>query len=170
MFTKTNLMILTVLSMFSASSYARIGETEAESKIRYGNLVNEAGVNMMPILSGAVHHIYVYQGWNIKVAFVNGKAVRMRYFKHSATMEIKNDEALAILEGEANGGQWQEKRNFSFGNILFSKVWVNTNGSVAYIEGLGGMFLVVDTPAAQAFIQAKKAADEQQRKAAIPKF
>ena len=156
--------------MVSASSYARIGETEVESETRYGKPVNEAMSKMSPILSGAVNHIYVYQGWNIKVAFVNGKAVRMHYFKRSVPMTIKDDEAQAVLAGEANGGQWQEKRNIRWNDLLFSKVWVNTNGSVASIEGLGGMLLVVDTPAAQAFAQAKKVADEQQRKAAIPKF
>ena len=154
----------------SLNSQARIGETEAKSEQRYGKPANEALSRMMPILAGAVNHSYSYQGWLIKAAFVNGSAVRIHYFKRSAQMEIKNDEAKAILEGEANGGQWQEKRNFSFGNVVYSKVWVNTNGSIASFEGLGNMLFVVDTPAAQAFIQAKKAADEQQRKAAIPKF
>ena len=159
----------TVLVAASLNSQARIGEMEAECEARYGKPVNEA-LKMHPILDGAVNHSYSYQGWNVKAAFVNGKAVRIHYNKVATPLELKDDEIQAILTGEANGGQWQEKRNFSFGNVVYSKAWVNTNSNVASIKGPGGMIFVVDTPAAQAFAQAKKAADEQQRKAAIPKF
>jgi len=159
-----------VLVVASLNSQARIGETEAESEKRYGKPVNEAMSKMSPILSGAVNHIYVYQGWNIKTAFVNGKAVRMHYFKHTVPMTIKDDEAKAVLEGEANGGQWEVKKNVNWNNLVVSKAWANTNGAVAYVEGLGGMLMVVDTPAAVAFAQAKKAEDEQKRKANIPMF
>ncbi len=159
-----------VLMMGALECQARIGETEAESQQRYGKPVNETIANVMPILDGAVHHTYLYQGWHIRAAFAGGKTVRMHYFKRAAPMGIKEDEAQAIRDGEALGGRWSEVMVFKWYDTIFSRAWVNTNRCIAYFSGIGSMLFVVDSPAAQAFIQAKKEADEQKRKATIPKF
>ena len=165
-----HLILGAVLVAGALECQARIGETEAECQQRYGKPVNQAMADMMPILNGAVNHSYSYQGWNIRVAFVNGKAVRVYYSKLSAPMEIKADEVKAILEGEANGGKWEEKLKLTWNGTLFAKAWLNTNGSIGHFEGICNILFIVDTPDAQAFFKAKKEADEQKRKGAIPKF
>lgn len=47
--------------------------------------------------------------------------------------------------------------------------WVNTNGSIAYSEGMGISF-VAESPLAEAFRQAQKSDTDAQRKKSIPKF
>jgi len=66
-------------------SDARIGETTLQCVARYGPPKDTPSSKMMdknsPLLEGAIHHIYEYQGWKIRAAFLqlDGPAVRVEY-------------------------------------------------------------------------------------------
>ena len=80
-----------ILSLAVAGSvFGRIGETPIQFADRYGrpkdtNLTAIMDKNS-PLVEGAVHHTYEYQGWKIRAAFfqLNGPAVRMDFQKTSA--------------------------------------------------------------------------------------
>jgi hypothetical protein len=166
------LVVLVMIVVASpASTFARLGETEAECLNRYG----KSATTFAPLLDGAINHQYNYQGWRIRVAFINGKAARLSYHKtgeSGGSLYIQPDEAQAILAGEVGGGQWKEKTNLTINPIAAMnkpKTWKNTNGNIAYLEAMKTA-LVVETPEVEAFIKAQREEKEQQRKASTPKF
>jgi len=194
------LLVVMMTMAFPAPTFARLGETKAECQERYDNLGSElsfdsismllAGVYewseedslshpLLPILKGASNLAYDYQGWCIKVAFVDGKAVKIAYLKYigghytsyreTQGQPIEPYEVLAILDGEAGGGTWEKS---SSGESVF----YNTNGSLARLIAKRKTLLIT-TPDVKAFVaeQQKKAEqrkmDEQQKmKEALPKF
>ena len=68
------------------------------------------------MIDGAVGHTYQFQGWYIRTAFVEGRAVLIKYSKiitKDVLPTIQDDELRAILAGEAGGGQWRPQSNAS---------------------------------------------------------
>ncbi len=169
------LIVLVMIIVASPiSTFARLGETEAECLNRYG----KSATTFAPLLDGAINREYNYQGWRIRAAFINGKAVRLEYRRTGKTAEsprIQPDEAQAVLAGEAGEGQWKEKSNSINPIASFldtqsrPKTWKNTNGNIAYFT-VAKLALVVETPEAEAFTKAYREEKEQQRKASTPKF
>jgi hypothetical protein len=87
---------------------------------------------------------------------------------------LKDDEAAAILEGEAGGGKWTDQRELNPSKALVKIIsqatrWVNTNTNIAYF-GIARQNLVVETPEVEALLNAQKEQQEKQRKGSIPKF
>ncbi len=157
-----------VVVMMPLVTMARLGETEGECSARYGE--SSKAVEALPLLGGATTLQYKYQGWMIRAAFVDGVAVRILYHKLLApnvAPKIFDDEAKVILQGEAGGGQWREVSPGLFLVASGMKNWQNSNGRTAK---LFVNQMTVDSPEAQAFIQARKAQKEAQRKASIPHF
>ena len=78
------LVSLTAL-LIAISANARIGETAIQFVDRYGTpkdtLSSKIYDKNSPMLEGAVHHTYEYQGWRIRAAFLqlDGPAVRMDF-------------------------------------------------------------------------------------------
>jgi hypothetical protein len=99
--------ILFVLSIAIVPTLdARIGETAIQFVDRYGAPEDTASSKIMdksfPLLEGAVHHTYEYQGWKIRAAFLqlDGPAVRMDYQKIVTTgvnPTIQDYELRAIM-------------------------------------------------------------------------
>ena len=82
---------------------ARLDETEEQSRQRYGEpMAKETDpLTYAPMIEGAVHHTYKYQGWRMQAAFVEGKTVRISYMKIGGKNDrptIQDAEVLAILE------------------------------------------------------------------------
>src|ERR1051325_9849644 len=84
--------LLTRAALFAATAscatgYARIGETTIQFSDRYAPAKDSAAAKendkRSPLVEGAIHHHYQYQGWNIRAAFlqVNAPAIRMEYQK-----------------------------------------------------------------------------------------
>ncbi len=172
--------VLALLFCAACSASARLDETEEQSKQRYGepSKDSEPMLNSFPIIKGAVHHAYKYQGWMIECAFVDGKAVKIIYFKlggKDVKSTIQDDELLAILAGESGAGKWQMKQKpknnapFQLMPGLNEIEFLNSNGNKALLE-FGRSRVVLEAPAAAAFIKARDAAKEEQRKVNIPKF
>src|SRR6266576_5861272 len=84
------LVSLTAL-LVAISANARIGETPIQFVDRYGAPKDTASSKILdkslPLLEGAVHHTYEYQGWKISAAFLrlDSPAVRMDYQKIDMT-------------------------------------------------------------------------------------
>ncbi len=175
------LIILVMIIVASpVSTFARLGETKAECQQRYGNpeqLLSNTVVygftqdipieslygETTPILEGAETIAYRYNNWLIKIAFVNGKAVRIVYLKYSrygtTPLEITAMEEDAILVAEG----WTTDDTGS---------WRNTNGNTARHQDncISRRILVVETPEAEAFIKAQQDKEEQWLKDSLPKF
>lgn len=82
------LRIVAVALIFSSSAaFARIGETTLQFVARYGPPKDTPSSKIYdknsPLVEGAIHHVYEYQGWKIRAAFLqlDGPAVRMDYSK-----------------------------------------------------------------------------------------
>src|SRR2546423_1087776 len=92
-----------LVACFSAE--ARIGETPIQFVDRYGAPKDTPSSKIYdknsPLLEGAVHHIYEYQGWKIRAAFLqaDGPAIRMDFQKLGPDMRIKDYELDAIMKG-----------------------------------------------------------------------
>lgn len=109
-------------------AFARLGETEAECTKRYGKPVNAPySTNLMQrlndrahggtylstlridgFLSGASNVVYEYDGWRIRVGFLDGKAERIEYQKiaeKGGSWSINDEEIDAILVAEGGGSR-----------------------------------------------------------------
>ena len=82
------LLIVTILwYLLVALADARIGETPIQFADRYGapkdSSLTKISEPQFPLIEGAIHHTYEYQGWKIRAAFLqlDGPAVRMDYQK-----------------------------------------------------------------------------------------
>ena len=171
-------MILFLTMVMNFSVDARIGDTEFQSSQRYGPFnKNDSNDKIFPILSEisqSVTRTFHYKGWLIRAAFFNGRTIRINYSKKNS-QPIQKDEIIAILEGEAQGGDWKDypKSLNPLTRIQqavqFRDKWINSNGDVAYIQG-GGYQLTVDSATVEKLIQRQKENKERERKTSIPKF
>src|SRR5437016_5354033 len=77
---------------------ARIGDTPIQFLDRYGTPKDTPSSKIYdknsPVLEGAVHHTYEYQGWRIRAAFLqlDGPAVRMDFQELGPEIQIKEYE------------------------------------------------------------------------------
>ena len=65
-----------------------LGATADQFVARYGAPQDSPGLDKnFPLLEGAIHHTYAYQGWRIRAAFLppDGPAVRMDYSEDDQT-------------------------------------------------------------------------------------
>lgn len=106
--------ICAALALFPAQVSARLGETEAQSQARYGAPAPElAAPTDKPLIEGAKEVIYHFQGWRIRVAFLNNLAARMEYAhvpENGAPKQITEEEVTAILAAEKGTFSWREEK------------------------------------------------------------
>src|SRR5438105_4463991 len=87
----------------TATSQARIGETALQFVDRYGPPKDTPSSKILdknsPLVDGAIHHVYEYQDWKIRAAFLqlDGTAVRVDYSKLGPDVTIKDYELGAIM-------------------------------------------------------------------------
>jgi hypothetical protein len=166
--------------VLSPMAFARLGETIETNQARYGNPVKNIRDTISPILKAATNKTYHYQGWQIRIGYINDHAVRMFYArlpKSGETQVLKPDEIEAILKAELHGGKWKKMRagtlfsRTNSGNSSFDHAhlrWVNTNKCLAY--STNRMNLYVEASEAIIWEQSLKNEKEVQRKENIPKF
>src|ERR1700686_3305837 len=150
-----SLLFLWLLSV--ASAEARIGETPIQFADRYGrprdtNLTKITDTSS-PLIEGAIHHTYEYQGWKIRAAFfqLDGPAIRMDFQKTSAApagIVIRDDELQAIAAANTPAGMtWKrmaydnpDSPNKGFAKAaeaLFAvgqKMWQRTDGAILWLR------------------------------------
>lgn len=160
-------------------SEARIGESLGQCERRYGKSQEDRLAMAFPILEGAQHRIYQYDGWAIRVAFVKGIAVRQEYSKVGSKNgpQIKDFEAAAILEGEKGSGTWEAKGKAGIlagitGNAkraAMGFVWQRSDGALAMLRPSELILRVETADAAKIEAELKQGRETGQRKR-VPKF
>ena len=177
--------------MFScAAAFARLGETADQFIARYGSQKDSPALDKnFPLLEGATHHTYEYEGWKIRAAFVepDGRAVRMEYSKLPKTgvsATIQDYELQAIMTANTpSGTTWKEiaynnpdspNKGLSklfesyFGNAMGEKMWERSDGAILWLRSK--MIARLELPAAREYEAKLKAEKEKKARESVPQF
>jgi hypothetical protein len=158
-----SLLVVAASSFLCATpAFARLGETEAQSKARYGEEQPDLiGANDKPLLVGAKEAAYFFQGWRVRAAFVNGVTHKIEYaklvdgtpttldatvleafVKQGGPRKIKPEEITTILEaekGQANY-RWREVKPRTGNDVLDAlkktfdgRVWERSDNAQAKV-------------------------------------
>ena len=182
---------LVFLLLFAASSDARIGETSLQFVDRYGgprdtNLTKITD-RQFPLVEGAIHHTYEYQGWKIRAAFLqlDGPAVRMDFQKLSGApsgITIKDYELEAIATANTPAGMiWSpmaydnpDSPNTGLAKSIEGfiavgqKMWRRTDGAILWSRG--NLIVRLELPAARHHEAQLKIRRDQKARGSVPKF
>ena len=187
------LFALLILLLLAASSEARIGETSIQFADRYGrprdtNLTKITDT-YSPLVEGAIHHTYEYQGWKIRAAFLqlDGPAVRMDFQKLSGAasgITITDYELQAIAEANTPPGMtWKQilygnpdssngplgrLSEAYFGAMVGQKMWQRNDGAILWLRGV--LIVRLELPAARQHEAQLKIQKDQKARASVPKF
>lgn len=157
---------------FCAASiaYGRIGETALQFAERYGppkdTPASQATDKVFPLVEGAIHHTYEYQGWKIRAAFLelDGPAVRMEFQKiitAGVNATVQDYEVQAIMNGNTPSGMsWTptaydnpDSPNKGLAKMMEGmfavgqKMWRRTDGAICWLRG--PLIVRLDLPAAR---------------------
>jgi hypothetical protein len=179
--------------MIVASAYGRIGETPIQFADRYGRPkdTNLTAITdkSSPLVEGAIHHTYEYQGWKIRAAFLqlDGPAVRMDFQKTSAApagIVIRNDELQAIASANTPASMtWKsvmydnpDSPNKGIGKLFEGfimgaagqKMWQRSDGAILSLRS--NLIVRLELPAARRYEEQLKIAKEQKARASVPQF
>jgi len=103
--TPIHALIFTLLIAGAGIAHARIGETEAQIKARFGDAVqtysNDAGVWPKE---------YRFNDFLILVSYVKGRSYSEMY-KHVDGASLTDAETEALLKANSSGGKWEKKTN-----------------------------------------------------------
>jgi hypothetical protein len=104
-----------------------------------------------PLLEGAIHHTYEYQGWKIRAAFLqlDGPAVRLDHSKLGPNVVIKDYELAAIMKASTPAGMTWKKIAYNnpdtpnkmpiklfesyFGEALGQKMWQRSDEAILWL-------------------------------------
>jgi hypothetical protein len=79
-----------LLLIVTAAVEARIGETAIQFVDRYGPPKDTASSKILdknsPLVEGAIHHVYEYQGWKIRQLSWNGMVRRSGWVTRSSDL------------------------------------------------------------------------------------
>lgn len=109
------LLVLPVVMLIGIpAAEARLGETEGQSQLRYGQARDDLmGSLDKPLMPGAVEKAYEYQGWRVRAAFAGGLCVRIEYVhlpQDGVPQKIADAEIAAILDAEKSKFFWREEK------------------------------------------------------------
>lgn len=174
-----------------ASVEARIGETSLQFIDRYGPPKDTPSSKSMDnnsrLVEGAIHHVYEYQGWRIRAAFLqlDGPAVRMDYSKipkAGISATIKDYELEAIMTANTPAGTtWtpiaydnpdSPNKGLAKAAEAFvaagQKMWKRTDGAILWLRG--NLVVRLELPVARQYEASLKAKKDQRARAAVPQF
>lgn len=134
--------------------HGRLGETEAQSQVRYGAPAPEL---VFPtdktLLQGAKEITYNFQGWRIRAAYVNGATARIEYVhlpENNAPKLISDEEIRAILDGEKGTFSWKEDKPKLGSNdlnklkaLIEGRKWERSDHAQASLKA--NLFLTLET-------------------------
>ncbi len=154
------LPIAATLCLLATPVFARIGETEAQSQTRYGAPAPElAAPTDQPLLAGAKEVIYHFQGWRVRVAFLDNVAARMEYLhlpENGALKPISDAEVTAILNAEKASYSWRERKPKTGSKELNAlktffdgKQWERSDHATAVLKA--NLVLVIDAREVEAY-------------------
>jgi len=179
---------LTIASICTLN--ARIGETTIQFVARYGPPKDTPSSKIYdknsPLVEGAIHHVYQYQGWKIRAGFLqlDGPAVRMEYEKPGASPQITDYELQAIMSGNTPTGSTWKQIPFNnpdspnnilskavdahFGDALGQKMWQRSDGAILWMRS--NLIVRLELPIAREYEAQLKADKEQKARASVPQF
>jgi hypothetical protein len=183
-------LFLCVLSL-ATSSEARIGENAIQCANRYGAPRDTPSSKTIdrnsPLVKGAIHHTYEYEGWKIRAAFLNlnGPAIRMDFQKMSGSangITIQNCEFEAIKTvntplgmkwspmaydnaDSSNTGLAKSGENFTAVN---QKMWRRSDGAILWLRS--NLIVSLRLSAARAHGKQLKISKDQRVQASVPQF
>jgi len=185
-------LLFAFLSLTTAVE-ARIGETPIQFADRYGRPkdTNLTAITdkSSPLVEGAVHHTYEYQGWKIRAAFLqlDGPCIRMDFQKTSAAVSgivIRDDELQAIASANTPTGMtWKpvaydnpNSPNKGIAKAFESmvagaagqKMWQRTDGALLSLRS--DVIVRLELPAARQYEEQLKRIKEEKARASVPKF
>jgi hypothetical protein len=183
--------VLTVALIVSSTiAFARIGETTLQFVARYGppkdTPSSKSYDKNSPLVEGAIHHVYEYQGWKIRAAFLqlDGPAVRMDYSKIGTSPRIQDYEIQAIITGNTPSGTTWKQIPFKnpdtpnnvlnkaveayFGGALGEKMWQRSDGAIFWSRS--NLIVRLELPTAREQEMRLKADKEQKARASVPQF
>ena len=187
-----NLFILVSL-LIVASAAGRIGETSLQFVDRYGppkdTNLTKATDKMYPLIEGAIHHTYEYQGWKIRAAFLqlDGPAVRMDYQKISAAgidPRVQDYELQAIATANTPPGMsWRQMLYDNpdspnkglpklgeafFADAIGQKMWQRSDGAILWSRS--SLVIRLELPIARQYEAERKADKDQKARSSVPSF
>jgi hypothetical protein len=112
------IVALLLAAFLARPAHARLGETEAQAKARYGAPVEGmVGADEKALLPGAVERVYNFEGWRVRSAFVVGITVRIQYvhIENNAPKKLDEVQIKALLEAEKGKFSWREARSKQVG-------------------------------------------------------
>ena len=145
---------LAAIVSFCHSATARLGETEAQSRARYGEPRPEySGPADKPLMPGAKEVTYYFQGWRVRAAFVNDATVRVEYVhvpEGATPKKIDDADARTILDAEKATYSWREQKprtgdkNLNALKALFEgRVWERSDHAMAALKA--NLLLVLES-------------------------
>lgn len=106
--------LLLLIAIALPHAEARLGETEGQSQLRYGQARDDlTGPADKPLMPGALERAYEYQGWRVRAAFAGGVCVRIEYvhiMQDALPQKISDAEIVAILDAEKSKFSWREEK------------------------------------------------------------
>ena len=186
-------LVLFLSLLLPAVVQARLGESVTEFGVRYGapkdTLSTRTADKMSPLVGGAIHRTYEYQGWKIRAAFLqlDGPCVRMDYQKiltAGVKPQIQNYELQAIASANTPAGMtWKQAMYNSpdlpgsgltkfaqsyFAGALGQKMWQRSDGAILWSRS--HLMVRLELPAAREHEAQIKAAKEQKARDSVPQF
>lgn len=187
--------IILVLGTFSCvlTASARIGEKAIQFADRYGppkdSSLTKITDRSSPLIEGAIHHTYEYQGWKIRAAFLDldGPALRMEFQKISGAGRspiIQDYELQAIASANTPLGMSWKKMAYDnpdspnkgvakiaegfFGDAAGQKMWQRSDGAILWLRS--NLILRLELPSAREYESQVKISKEQKARASVPSF
>jgi hypothetical protein len=180
----------TVAQQNTGPAGQRLGEDANQFAARYGAPNESPALDKnFPLLEGASHHTYTYEGWRIRVAFVpsDGPAVRMEYSKivtAGVNAVIQDYELQAIMTANTPpGATWKETLYNNpdspnkglgkiaegyFAGVIGEKMWRRSDGAILSLRSK--LIVRLELPAAHEYETKLKAEKEQKARESVPQF
>jgi hypothetical protein len=186
--------LLPVVALYFVVSVAeaRIGETPIQFANRYGGPKDtpstKATDKNSPLVEGAIHHTYEYQGWKIRAAFLrlDGPAVRIDFSKlpNGQSVQIQDNELEAIKtvntplamtwkqilynNPDSPNGGLSKLTEAALADMRGQKMWQRTDGAIICLRG--PLIVRVELPVARQFEEKLKIRKNQKARASVPSF
>jgi len=186
--------ILTAALILSfTTAFARIGETTLQFVARYGPPKDTPSSKIYdknsPLIEGGIHHVYEYQGWKIRAAFLqlDGPAVRMDYQKiltAGVDPVIKDYELQAIMTANTTPGTTWKQIPYDnpdssnkgaakaveavIAGAAGQKMWQRSDGAILSLRS--GLVVRLELPIAREHEAKLQADKEQKARASVPQF
>lgn len=98
-------IVALAVALSAVPAQARLGETVGQSQVRYGQPREDLlGSGDKPLLVGSVEKQYLYEGFRVRAAFVEGRCLVMEYVhipENNVPKQFTDAEVQAILAAES---------------------------------------------------------------------